>query len=172
MTPTALGDLCFDPEPARAPWLLTLADLALLLIGTLLLFQALGREPPQAVAATMRQGFAGQDDMLPVAAAALDGFRPGSAALPGDPAALAAWARDAVRDPRITVTLTGSSDGSAADLDPATGSGAALAVDRARGVLAALVARGVPADRLQLAARTGGERAVTATLAFSQPGRP
>jgi len=167
------GDPAFDPAPARAPWLMTLADLALLLVGTLLLFQALGREPPSKVAAAIRQGFAGSDDALPVAAAALDGFAPGSAALPGDPGALAAWVRDAVRDSRITVTLTGTADGSAADVDPATGSGAALAADRARTVLAMLVARGVPADRLRLAARTGGPRSVTATLAFAGPtGRP
>jgi len=170
-------DLAWEPAPARAPWLLTLADLALLLVGTLLLFQALAREAPQAVAAGIRQGFAGARpdpaDPLPVAAAALDGFAPGSAALPGDGGALTGWVRDALRDPRITVTLTGAADGSAADVDSATRSGAALAADRARGVLAMLVAQGIPAARLQLAARTGPARSVTFTLAFAgATGRP
>ena len=74
-----------------------------------------------------------------------------------DPAPLVAWARAELRDPRVTITVTGAAE-------PAEG--VLLAADRARAVLAALLAAGLPADRLQLAtARAAGRRA-TLTLAF------
>ena len=163
------GDLLFEPSPTRPTWLVTLADLALLLVGTLVLFQAVGRER-DAAAASIRQAFDGDEaPPMPVAAARLDGFTPGSAVLPGSTGPLAAWANDALRDPRVTVTITGEADGTPADTDRASGSAAILAADRARAIVTALIARGAPPARLRLAARTGSGRAVTATLAFERP---
>jgi len=145
--------------PARPPWLVTLADLALLLVGFLMLVQALGRD---RTGTAMQAGF-GNEAALPVAAAALDGFVPGSAALPRHPGAVIAWAREAVRDPRVTLTLTGEGE----DADPVSRSPAILAADRARMLAVALVAAGVPPARLAIATRRGSRRAVTVTLSFS-----
>ena len=159
MTPIFADPFAMPPSP-RPIWLMTLADLALLLVGFLILVQTLDRDK---LAAAMRAGFG--EPGLPVAAAGLAGFAPGSAALPRSPRAVADWALDAVRDPRVTLTLTGEAD----DADPATGSSAILAADRARTLATALIAAGVPADRLAIATRRGGARGVTVTLAFAPP---
>jgi hypothetical protein len=51
----------------------------------------------------------------------------------------------------VTLKISGTVDGSASDVDPATGSGAVLAADRARNVAAALAAAHVvPAGRLTI----------------------
>ena len=72
----------------------------------------------------------------------------------------------AARDPRTSFAVTASTDGSAADVDPATGSAALLASDRARAA-AALLAGVVPADRLRLATDPSPRgRAATVSLAF------
>lgn len=164
------ADPLFDPPPSRPAWLMTLADLALLLTGTLLLFQALGQQRAAATAG-IRQAFAGQDQppALALAAAGIDGFAPGSAVLPRSPAGIIAWSREALTDPRVMLTVTGSSDATANDVDGETGSAALLAADRARAVLKALVAAGLPAQRIALASSLGGPRAVTVTLAFDTP---
>jgi hypothetical protein len=156
-----------ERAPARPGWLVTLADLALLLVGFLLLMQATRPQDRPALAQALRAQFAAAPAALPVAAAGVHGFAPGSARVPGDGAALLAWARDAARDPRVQFTVTGGVDGSARDVDPATGSAALLAADRARGV-AALLSRAVPPARLTLAAdaRPRG-RGVAVTLAFA-----
>lgn len=159
-----------DALPIRQPWLMTLADLALLLLGSLLLFQALRHDDPARVAAGVRAAFGGPE-ALPVAAAALDDFAPGSAALPGATAAVELWAADALRDPRTSLTVTGEADGTAADTDPATGSAAILAAARAQALAAHLIASGVAPARIAIATRIGapgrGRRAATATLAFA-----
>jgi hypothetical protein len=167
MIPLFANDDPFATPPSPRPiWLMTFADLALLLVGFLILVQTLDRDK---LAAAMRAGFG--DPGLPVAAAGLAGFAPGSAALPRSPRDVADWALDAVRDPRVALTLTGEATGEATgergDADPATGSPAILAADRARNVATALIAAGVPADRLSLATRRGPARSVTVTLAFS-----
>jgi len=163
MTPLFANDDPFATPPSPRPiWLMTFADLALLLVGFLILVQTLDRDK---LAAAMRAGFG--EPGLPVAAAGLAGFAPGSAALPRPPRDVADWALDAVRDPRVALTLTGEATGGANDADPATGSPAILAADRARNVATALIAAGVPADRLSLATRRGPARSVTVTLAFS-----
>ncbi len=144
----------FYPEhrPGRPVWLVTLADLALLLLGFVVLVQATGNRA--ALAAGLRERF-GESAALPVAAAATD-FSPGSAAL-ADPRPLAAWARDALADPRVTVTVVAAGDG-----------GDALnAADRARVVTGALVAAGLPARRLLLATSPVAGRRVTLTLSFT-----
>ena len=77
--------------------------------------------------------------------------------------------RGELRDPRVALRITGATDGSAADIDRATGSAALLANDRARAVAAALAARGVPIERTQISnAEAGARRArhVLITLAF------
>jgi hypothetical protein len=164
----------FPPAaPTRPLWLVTLADLALLLLGFLLLIQVTERSDRNAVAAGLRARFGGSDAAarstptpLPVAAAGVS-FAPGSAVPLVSPTGLSAWAREAASDPRVTLTVTGSTDGSAADRDPATGSAAILAVDRARATAAAL-ADAVPADRLTITtAPHPGHRAALVTLAFA-----
>jgi hypothetical protein len=143
-----------SPPAARPLWLVTLADLALLLVGFLVLLQATVDRP--ALARGLRDAFGSTEAPLPVAAE-IAAFAPGSATLAA-PAPLVAWARAELRDPRVTITVTGSAE---------PHEGILLAADRARAVLAALVAADLPADRLQLAtARTPG-RYATLTLAFT-----
>lgn len=169
-----------DHAPARAPWLITLADLALLLVGFFVFLQASRHVDRDALARGIRHGFgapalAAAVAPMPVAAAAVRDFAAGSAVLPGAPGSWMAWARDAARDPRVTITLTGAVDGSAKDVDPLTGSGTLLAVDRARAVGKALAeARAVPLDRLRIVtapAHGGGARGVVITLGYGGAGR-
>ena len=141
--------------PARAPWLVTLADLALLLLGFMVLVQASTNR--DAVARSLRERFGAAEAIVPVAATAI-GFAPGSAAA-GDTAPLVAWARDALADPRVAVTVTGS-------VAPNEG-GVLLAADRARAVAAALADAGLPTDRLQLTTSSVAGRRATLTLAFT-----
>ena len=78
--------------------------------------------------------------MAVVAAAAMLDFAPGSALLPQSPVGVIAWARAAASDPRVTLKVSGETDGTPADVDSATGSAAVLAADRARTLAAALAA--------------------------------
>lgn len=159
-----------DDTPARPAWLITLADLALLLVGFFVFVQAAQHLDQQALAKGIRDGFGASapvEEPMPVAAAAMPGFAVGSAILPASPAALTVWARDAIRDPRVTLKISGGTDGSATDIDPATNSAALLAADRARAVAAAL-APVVPASRMTIVNATGGKnRSVVVTLAFA-----
>ena len=163
-----------ERAPARPMWLMTLADLALLLVGFFVLVQAQGAHRGQ-LARGIRAGFglaepAPPPAPMPVAAAGVLAFAPGSATLPATPATVIAWARQAARDPRVVVTVTGETDGSPADVDPATGSPAILAADRARALVAALAdAHAVAPARLQLATALHRRRAAIATLGFTGP---
>ena len=153
---TLLDDDPLAARPGRPLWLVTLADLALLLLGFMVLVQA--TTDKGALARGLRDGFgatASAEPPIPLAATAVR-FAPGSADLSA-PAPLVAWARDALRDPRVTVTVTG---GATRDEGPL------LATDRVRAVLAALTAAGLPAERLQVSLTTGAPR-VTLTLAFA-----
>lgn len=164
------------PAPSKPLWLVTLADLALLLVGFLVLVNASHRVDRHALARGFRQGFGTRESLplapapapMPVAAALSPAYATGSASLVEAPTALIDWARTATRDPRVLLTVTGSADGSMADTDAATGNGAILAADRARGVAAALVAaHAVAPDRLAIATTTRtGRRDVVATIAF------
>jgi hypothetical protein len=179
-----------DRQPGRPLWLITLADLALLLVGFFVLLQATqtaGDRPlaPRALAAGLREGFGAPATAtaataaaeiarprfpappaaLPVAAAGMLDFAVGSATLPTSPAALAGWARDAVRDPRVQLTVTGSVDGTPGDVDPVTRSAAILASDRARAVAAA-IARVAPGRVTLATSPTTGRRAAIVTQAF------
>lgn len=147
--------------PARPIWLTTLADLALLLVGFFVLLQA-NQVDPNRLAAGFRAGFGIKEaaPAMPVDLAAVNGFAPGSAQLP-DAAAARAWARAAAVDPRTRLRIIGEVDGSAADVDPLTGSGPILAADRARAVAAALVRSGAVApERIAIATARGQRRAL------------
>lgn len=160
-----------DDTPARPAWLMTLADLALLLVGFFVFVQATELDRP-ALAKGIRQGFGADapiEEPMSVAAAAMLNFAPGSAALPASPAGLIAWAREAARDARVTLRISGGADGSPADVDEATGSAAVLAADRARAIAAVLArAKAVPADRMTIVNAGGGKRrSVVVTLGFA-----
>ena len=149
-----------SPPTPKPLWLMTLADLALLLIGFMVLIHATGDRA--ALARGLRDGFGANEATapppMPVDATAAS-FAPGSATL-ADPAPLVAWANAALRDPRVTVTVTGAAT---------PNEGVLLASDRARAVAAALVDAGVSADRLTLAttlATASGTARATLTLAF------
>ncbi|MDR6788963.1 flagellar motor protein MotB [Sphingomonas sp. BE138] len=159
-----------DVAPGRPLWLVTLADLALLLVGFFVLLQANQTLSPRELARGIAQGFGVEPApaAMPVASHGVADFAPGSAALPQRPDALLGWAKGELRDPRVRLTVTGGTDGSAQDVDPASHSATVLAADRARAVAAALVAAGVPDARLLLSTTPArGPRAVVVTLAFA-----
>ncbi len=168
--PLAARDFPDGATTARPIWLITLADLALLLVGFFVLLQAHRSADQAMLARAIRAGFGGATTSvtapaeptsiaapLPLAAAIVDGFAPGSSSLAHDPAALIGWARDLARDPRTVLTITGSVDGSAADRDATTGSGTLLAADRARAVAGALAAA-LPGVRLSIDTNTDSHR--------------
>lgn len=158
-----------EDEPVRAPWLVTLADLSLLLVGFFVFLQATQVDPAK-LAAGIRSGFGAHESAavpapMPVDLATATGFAPGSA-LPGEAASAIEWARTAARDPRTRLRITGEVDGSPADVDPATGSGPILAADRARAV-AALLIRQHAIDPARIILSTGrGQRRAVLTLGF------
>lgn len=167
------------PHNGRPIWLMTLADLALLLVGFFVFIQATARQDAAtqaAVAASIRSAFGGSEAVAAAHAIALDanilpGFAPGSAALPRPPAALVDWARSGARDVRTRLTVTGYIDGSPADGD------LGLAAARAVAVAGAIEAAGaVPGDRIQISAMVAppalrgnpAARRVTLSVAFAQ----
>ncbi|MEP9359027.1 flagellar motor protein MotB [Sphingomonas sp. KR3-1] len=156
-----------EDEPARPAWLVTLADLSLLLVGFFVFLQATQVDPGK-LAAGIRAGFGASDAApapMPLDLATATGFAAGSA-LPGDTASALEWAHSAARDPRTRLRITGEVDGSAADVDSATGSGPILAADRARAVAALLIrARAIDPSRIVLSTGRGQRRAVL-TLGF------
>ncbi len=159
-----------EDEPARAPWLVTLADLSLLLVGFFVFLQA-NQVDPMKLAAGIRSGFGASESAspavappapMPVDIATATGFASGSA-VPGDAASALEWARGAARDPRTRLRITGEVDGSATDVDPATGSGPILAADRARAVAALLIrAHAIDPSRIVISTGRGQRRAVLA----------
>lgn len=158
------------PANARPLWLVTLADLALLLVGFFVLLQATRNANPAAIAQGIRTGFgAPASDAvavpMPLERAAVFGFAVSSDGLPET--AVLDWTRAAARDPRVTVRLTGATSGDA-DRDPATGSADLLALDRARAVAVALVRGGaVRPDQIMLAPAATGSRSVTLQVGFA-----
>lgn len=159
-----------DGRSAKPLWLITLADLALLLVGFLVLVQATTLDRA-ALASGIRAGFDVEDQatVLPVGAAAIGTFASGSATLPQSPDEVIAWVRDAARDPRVRLKVAGSVDGSAVDVDPVIRSGAILAADRARAVAGALIGAGVidPARITIVNADAPGRRRVLVTIAYT-----
>lgn len=160
-----------DDTPGRPLWLITFADLALLLLGFFVLIQATQRVDPQALAAGIRSGFGASEASAPAPMAldiaTVDGFAPGSPISATQAQEAIAWAREAARDPRTQLRITGEVDGSAADVDPMTGSGPILAADRARAVAALLVRHGgIAPNRIAISTGKGHRRAVL-TLGFA-----
>lgn len=170
------------PECAngRPIWLITLADLALLLVGFFVFIQANSHLDGHQLAQGFRAGFGLEKvssptpvpEPMPVAAAAMLDFAPGSAMLPQSPAGVIAWAREAASDPRVTLKVSGETDGSPGDVDLATGSAAVLAADRARALAASLAAAHVvKPGRLIIVnapnAAGRGRRAVLVTLGYT-----
>lgn len=165
-----------DLPQGRPAWLMTLADLALLLVGFFVFVQASRQLDQAALARGIRAGFGVHDanalapaDPMAVSAGGIGGFAPGSASVPAANDALIGWVREATRDRRVTVRVTGSVDGSPGDVDAVTGSGAVLAADRARAVASLLLAaHAVPADRVTITSATrASRRAVTVTTGFA-----
>jgi hypothetical protein len=158
-----------EDDRTRPLWLTTLADLALLLVGFFVFLQA-SQVDPATLSASFRAGFGVQDKAaMPVEVAAVR-FAPGSA-IPSDAGAALTWARSATRDPRTRLRIAGEVDGSASDIDPATGSAAILAADRARAVAALLVQEGAVSPA-RIAIATGrGERRVLLTLGYAGAGQ-
>lgn len=154
-----------ENEPAGRPlWLLTLADLMLLLVGFFVFLQANQRIDAGALAEGFRNGFGvhpvQQPAPMPVDIAVVDGFVAGSAR-PFDATQALAWAQGAARDPRTRLRIVGEVDGSAMDVDPVTGSGPILAADRARAIAAELIRAGaVSPDRIEIATGSGHRRAL------------
>lgn len=143
---------------ARPLWLITLADLSLLLVGFLVFLQATAHKPARqqaAISAGIRDAFGG--DAIPRLAVDANAvaFAPGSAAAP-DLAAIRLWATDALTDPRTRLIVTGYAD---------PREGVALAGARADAVLTALP--GIHADRVRAgAARLPGAHRVTLTISY------
>ena len=157
-----------EESGGRALWLITLADLSLLLVGFFVLLQSQQDTDPRVLAQGLAAGFGVEAPAIAVASQSVAGFTPGSADLPAAPDALVAWARAELRDPRVRLTVTGATDGTPADVDAASGSATALAAERARAIVAALARAGIPDRRLDLAtARATTGRHVIVTLAFA-----
>jgi flagellar motor protein MotB len=152
----------------RPLWLITLVDLSLLLVGFFVFLQATGAKSERhqaAVEASIREAFGGDAaQRLSVDANVVTGFAAGGADLPPGFADLAAWAREALADPRTRLIVTGYADGST--VDRIDSSGLALAGLRADRVSAEL-ARTIPADRIRSGAAVApGMRRVTLTISY------
>ncbi|CAN5429212.1 hypothetical protein BH09PSE4_BH09PSE4_20120 [soil metagenome] len=156
--------------PAKPVWLITLADLALLLVGFFVLIHATQSIDRKALAKGIRDGFGAPAlvDPMPVAAVAMFDFTPGSAELPASPDPIIAWARQALADPRVTIRISGSTEGSLSDVDADTGSAAILAADRARAVATVLARAEIKArDRITIVnASATARRGVILTQGF------
>jgi hypothetical protein len=142
----------FEEQATRPLWLITLADLCLLLVGFFVFVQS-AQLDRQQLAAAIREGFGVPEPgapPMPLDRAVVRGFAVADATAPRI-ARLVGWATEAAKDPRTIVTVTGSTDDSAADRDPLTDSAPILAADRARAVAAILVRSGaVPRDRIAI----------------------
>lgn len=155
-------------RPRPSPWLMTLADLSLLLVGFFVFMQATAQksQPKQAaISAGIREAFGGEAEVrLAVEANVISGFALASASLPRDAGAVTIWARDALADPRTKLIVTGYADGSPADRSG--GSALALAGQRADAVVAAF-GKTVPAQRIHLAAAVApNARRVTLVISY------
>jgi outer membrane protein OmpA-like peptidoglycan-associated protein len=154
------------PRPGRPLWLITLADLSLLLVGFFVFLQATAHKEQKqqaAIQAGIRQAFGGEPEpRLAVDANLIGGFGTGSAELPSGSAQVVAWSRDALADPRTRLLVTGYADGSIEDRHQ--GSALALAALRADAVAANL---SVPTDRVRIDASVApGARRVTLTISY------
>ena len=162
-------------RPKKGLWLITFADLALLLVCFFVLLHAIdARDDVEAGKAaltdSLRAAFtAGPPAPLGLEVAAIDGFAKGSATLSRDPAAVVEWLRSATADTRAYVVVGGEADGTATDIDP-EGGPLTLSARRAEAVAAAIAASGVvPPDRIRteaLGARPDGRRRVLIRISY------
>lgn len=130
-------------RPSRPLWLITLADLSLLLVGFFVFLQATGHRPkPQqaAISAGIREAFGGEAEARLAVDANAVSFTPGSAAAP-DLRTIRTWAGDALADPRTRLVVTGYAD---------PREGMALAGARVDAVLGGL--NDIPTDRVRVGA--------------------
>lgn len=157
-------DQLLEDEPRRPIWLVTLADVMMLLVGFFVFLQANPRVDAATLGTALREGFGlPADAPIALEANVIQGFAIGSATLP--PHDVAGWVRAVTNDPRTTIRVIGGTDGSPNDVDASTGSAAILAVDRARAVAAAIAAD-VPAGRIAIDVRPGAGRAVQLTVSY------
>jgi outer membrane protein OmpA-like peptidoglycan-associated protein len=153
--------------PKRAPWLMTLADLSLLLLGFFVMIQAAQSRGPESArnfARGLRMAFDGGDastrlklapspSPLALEANVMTGFAPGQAVLPASPQDIIDWVRDTTGDPRSRLIVRGHADGTIGDVESTTGSGLALASRRAEALASAIEASGaIPAARMRIEA--------------------
>jgi hypothetical protein len=142
----------------RPLWLVTLADLSLLLVGFFVFLQATAHKPAReqaAISAGIREAFGGEPNARLAVDANAVAFAPDSAAAP-DLGAIRGWARDALADPRTRLVVTGYAD---------PGEGLALAGARADAVIRGL--SGVAPARLRAgAALLPGAHRVTLTISY------
>jgi hypothetical protein len=145
-------------RPVRPLWLMTLADLSLLLLGFFAFLQATAHKPrphQAAISASIREAFGGEAALRLAVDANAVAFPPGSA-IPPDLNAIQEWARDALADPRTRLIVTGYGD---------QREGLALAGARADAVIGGLPA--IPAQRLRGgAALLSGAHRVTLSISY------
>lgn len=160
------------PGPRRpGRWVVTLADLALLLVGFFVMVHAAEKKGATRQMADAVRGALGvtvaraQPTGVALDADALTGFSAGDAALPKAIWPVAQWLKQAAADPRARVLVTGRSDDREADRST---SGLIIAASRADIVARALIRTGaIPASRVDLAASAGGaERRVDITISY------
>lgn len=142
----------------RPLWLVTLADLSLLLVGFFVFLQATSHRPAReqaAISAGIREAFGGEPSApLAVDANAVAFDRASS--VPPNLRAVKAWAIDALADPRTHLVVTGYAD---------SAEGLALAGARADAVRARL--DDVPSGRIRAgAALSPGAHRVTLTISY------
>lgn len=159
------ADQILEDEPRRPIWLITLADVMMLLVGFFVFLQANEALNGKQIAQGLREGFGiASEPEMAVEVNRVAGFATGSALLPAND--VSGWAVEATRDPRTIIRIVGGTDVSAQDVDPATRSPAILAADRARAV-AALLTKSVPPARLAIETRPGAGRGVQLTIGFA-----
>lgn len=145
-------------QPGKPLWLVTLADLSLLLVGFFVFLQATAHKPARekaAISGGIREAFGGDPATRLAVDANAVAFAARSA-VPPDLTAIRLWAKDALADPRTKLVVTGYADATE-DL--------ALAGARADAVLAEL--GDIPADRIRAgAARLPDARRATLIISY------
>ncbi len=143
---------------ARPLWLITLADLSLLLVGFFVFLQATADRPARqqaAISAGIREAFGGDASPRLAVDANAVAFARGSAA-PPELATVRRWALEALRDPRTRLVITGYAD---------PRDGVSLAGARADAVIQGLT--DIPPDRLRAgAALLPSAHRVTLTISY------
>lgn len=145
-------------RPSRPLWLITLADLSLLLVGFFVFLQATGHKSDRrqaAISAGIREAFGGEAGPRLAVDANVVAFAAGSAVTP-NMRTIQSWAADALADPRTRLVVTGYADPS---------EGMALAGARTDAVMKGLP--DIPTARISAgAALLPGTHRVTLTISY------